>query len=117
MRLVEHHQVVGAPGSGSDRFAHPFEHALAGKGIHADDEPVARGADEWIAGARIRAARDAEWKTEKRAHFPLPVADQASRGNDENTPDEAARQHLAKIEARHDGLAGPGIVGEEEAER
>ena len=47
----------------------------------------------------------------QRAHLPLPVADQTRGRDDEHAADESPGQHLADVEPRHDGLAGPGVVG------
>src|SRR5208282_5782120 len=102
--LVEHHKVVREGSSRSDSLAHPREHALAGKGVQADDEAVAFRSDEGISGAGLRSAHDPERESKQRAHLTLPVADQPSWGHNENALDEAARKNLPKIEPGHDCL-------------
>ena len=52
----------------------------------------------------------------QRAHLPLPVADQTRGRDDDHAADESPGQHLADVEPRHDGLAGPGVVGQQEAQ-
>ena len=62
------------------------------------------------------AADDAEGQTEEGAHLPLPVADQAGRGHDEHAAQKSAGQHLAHVQTGHDGLAGAGVVGQQESQ-
>ena len=93
------------------------EHALPGQGVDADDDEVALRTEEGVAGARLGAADDAEGQAEEGAHLPFPVADQAGRGHDEHAPQEPAGQHLAHVQTGHDGLAGAGVVGQQESQR
>ena len=53
---------------------------------------------------------------EQGAQFPLPIAHQAGRRHDEHPPDAAAAQHLPHRQAGHDGLAGAGVIGQQEAD-
>ena len=115
--LVEHHEVVGARGTRGHRLAHPGNHALAREGIDAHDEAVALRPDEWVSRAGVGAARDTERETEQRAHLAFPVADEPGRRHHEDARDEAAREHLAKVEAGHDGLAGTRVVGKQKPQR
>ena len=115
VRLVEDHQVVRR--HSRRRLAQPSERALSHERVDADDHPVALRSRERIAGARVRAPHDTERQREQHPHLSFPVADQAGRRHDQYPPDESAGQHLAQIEAGHDGLACPGVVGEQEPER
>ena len=56
-------------------------------------------------------------QAEQGAELPLPVPDEAGGRDHEHPPDAPAREHLAHVEAGHDGLAGSGVVGQEEAQR
>ncbi len=47
----------------------------------------------------------------------LPLIDQAAGRDDQAAPDVLAQDQLLDVEARHDRLAGAGIVGEQEAQR
>ena len=49
------------------------------------------------------------------AQLALPVPDQAGGRNDEHAPNEPAREHLADVQPGHDGLAGAGVIGQEES--
>ena len=112
VRLVEDHQVVRR--RSRRRLAQPSKRMLSHERVDADDHPVALRPRERIAGARVRAPHDAERQREQRPHLPFPVADQAGRRHDQHAPDQPARQHLAQVEAGHDRLARPRVVGEQE---
>ena len=116
VRLVEHDQVVGRSRSRRRRLAQPAERPLARQGVDADDHPVAPRSGERVAGARVRAAHDPETEREQRPQLAFPVADQPGRRDDQHAGDEPARQHLAQVQAGHDRLARPGVVGEQEPE-
>ena len=65
----------------------------------------------------IRSRHDAALQPEEGAQLALPVADETGRRDDQHPADAAAEQHLPHVEAGHDGLAGAGVVGEQEAQR
>ena len=110
MGLVEDDQVVGLDA----RFLKPGEHAVAGQGVDADDEAVARRPDEGIAGSGVAAADDVELKAEQLRQLALPVPDQPGWRDDQDALEQPAREHLADVEAGHDRLARAGVVGEQE---
>ena len=56
--FIKDHKVVRKRGSRHNCFAHPREHALAGKGIDADDKAVAVRPDERIPSPGLGAAHD-----------------------------------------------------------
>ena len=70
-----------------------------------------------VAGAGVGAGDDAEPEPEECAQLPLPVADETGGRHDDHPSDPPPRQHLAHDEAGHDRLAGPRVVGEQEAQR
>ena len=93
---------------------------LVGPGHHVepDDQPIALG--ERVAGERgldLVARQDVEGEAEFLGHFVLPLLDQRARRDDEAALQIAPDQQLLDEQARHDGLAGAGIVGEQEAQR
>ena len=51
------------------------------------------------------------------AQLVLPLLDQAARGDDQAALEVAADHQLLDEQPGHDGLAGAGIVGEQEAQR
>src|SRR5690606_21091567 len=65
----------------------------------------------------IRAGDDPELQAEERGEFALPIADQARGRDDENALHQTARPHLTDVEARHDGLARTGVIGQQEPQR
>ena len=67
-------------------------------------------ARERIAGAGIRAGDDAEVEAEEGPQFPLPVADQPGRRDDQDAAEQAAGEHLADVEPGHDRLARARLV-------
>ncbi len=76
--------------------------------------------DERIAGERrldLVAGQDVEAEAELLGHFVLPLLDQAARRDDQAALQVAADQQLLDEQPGHDGLAGAGIVGEQEAQR
>ena len=111
--LVEDHQVVGHDAW----LLQAGEHLRARQRVDADDDAVAAVADERVGVLGIGPGDDAELQAEERREFALPVADQAGGRNDQHPLDQAAGLALADVEARHDGLAGPGIVGQQEPQR
>ena len=64
----------------------------------------------------LAAADDAEVEAEQRPQFALPVADQPGRGDDQDAADQAAGEHLADVEPRHDRLARARLVRQQEAQ-
>ena len=112
VRLVEDHEVVGADGLGAERL----EGGLAGEGVQRDDGQVAARVVERAALAEVRPGDDAEAEAEEFPQFALPVADEAGGRDDERPGEPPPGQHLPEVEAGHDRLPGPGVVGEQEAE-
>ena len=51
---------------------------------------IALCSQEGVAGSCVRAADDAEWQVKQGVHFSLPIANQASRWDDEHATDESA---------------------------
>ena len=60
------------------------------------------------------ALEDDELCAELLLQLPLPLKGQVGRTDDEDPFGQAPQLQLAEEEARHDGLAGPGVVGQEE---
>ena len=113
VRLVENHQVVG----GNVGAAQPFEDAFPRQGVQGDDHSVAALAAERVASSGVRTADNAKRQLEQGAQLPLPIAHQAGRRHDEHPPDAAPAQHFPHGQAGHDGFAGAGVVGQQEAHR
>ena len=112
MCLIKHDQLIGL----DVLFRQPREHPLTRQRIDAHDHPVAVGPGERVAVLRVLPADDAERHVEQHLQFPLPVPDQSCRGHDQHARQESARQHLAHVQARHNGLPRPRIIGQQEAE-
>jgi hypothetical protein len=111
VRLVEDREIIR-----SDRgFAQAGEHSVPSQGINADDDEVAIGASERVAGARVRPGDDFEPQPKEGAQLALPASDQAGGRDDQHPADKAARQHLPDVKTRHDGLAGTRIIGQQKA--
>ena len=91
--LVKDDQIVGF----CCRLLEAAKQAVPGQGVDADDEQVAVGAEEGIAGPRVGTADDAKRQAKQDAHFPLPVADQTGGRHDQHAPDKPAGQHLAHV--------------------
>ena len=113
--LVEHHQVVRGDLGGAEGR----ERALGREGVEGDDDLIAARPGEGVRAAPpcVRPGHDAALQPEEGAELALPVADEAGRRDDQHPADAAAEQHLPHVEAGHDGLAGAGVVGEQEAQR
>ena len=76
--------------------------------------------DERIAGERASIwSRDRMSKREAEllGHLVLPLLDEAAGRDDQAAFEVAADQQFLDQQAGHDGLAGAGIVGEQEAQR
>ena len=112
VRFVKDRKIVG----GGVGAAQPVEDALPGQGVQGDDRQVAAFATKRVAGPGVRAADDAERQLEQGAQLPLPIAHQAGRRHDEHPPDAAPAEHFPHRQAGHDGLAGAGVVGQQEAD-
>ena len=115
VRLVAHHQIPFLR-----RFEAVPEVIAPAQHVEPGDQVVALG--EGIA-ARARRRRDplpgqeVEGEVELRGQLVLPLLHQAAGGDDEAAFQVAAHHQLPDQQAGHDGLAGAGIVGEQEAER
>ena len=112
VRLVEDREIVGRHA----RIAQRFEHPLTDHGVDRHDHEVARRSPKRVAGPSVRSGDDAELQAEQGAKLPLPIADQTGWRDDKHPPESPARQHLAHIEAGHDGLARSRVVRQQEAE-
>ena len=112
--LVEHHQVVRC-----DRgVTESRERALGREGIEGNDDTVTTRPDEWIRTTPdIRPGYDAALQPKQRAQLTFPIAHEPGRRNDQQPADTLAEQHLPDIEPGHDGLAGAGVVREQETQR
>ena len=83
----------------------------------ADDQIVLL---EPVAGAgrfQLVVGQDVERKMELLVELLLPLLDQAAGADDHAAMDVAAQQQFLDEQAGHDGLAGAGIVGQQEAQR
>ena len=63
----------------------------------------------------VAALEDEEGLVELLLELALPLERQVGRADDQNPLDEAAQLELADEQAGHDGLAGTGVVGKQEA--
>ena len=73
-------------------------------------------AEEGIAGAGVPTAYDVERQAKQGTHLPLPVSDQAGGRHDEHAPEEPAGQHFPDVQAGHDRLACPRVVGQQKSQ-
>jgi hypothetical protein len=78
MGLVKDNQIVRL----CCRLLEATKQSVPSQGVDADDEQVAVGAKEGIAGSHVGAADNAKRQAEQGAHFPLPVADQTGGRHD-----------------------------------
>ena len=60
---------------------------------------------------------DAELQAELLEELVPPLLDQAAGGDDQHAAGVGPHDELADVEAGHDRLAGPGVVGEDEPQR
>ena len=66
--------------------------------------------------ADVLALEDEELLVELLLQLALPLEGEVGRADDQDALGEAAQLELADEQARHDGLAGAGIVGQQEAD-
>ncbi len=67
-----------------------------------------------VVGAQDVAADDLEVLAELVLHFALPLEGEVGRRDDERALDQAADLQFLEEQAGHDGLAGAGVVGQQE---
>ena len=87
---------------------------------HVEPHDQAVLLDERIAGDRgldLVAGQKVEAEAELLGHLLLPLLDEAAGRDDQAALEVAADQQLLDQQPGHDGLAGAGIVGEQEAQR
>ena len=113
VRFVEHHQVVGRRVG----TLQPGEGGRVRQGVQGDDDPVTGAGLEGVTGPGVLPGDDAKAQPEQRAQLAFPVAHQAGRRHHQHATDAAAGEHLAHGQAGHDGFAGAGVVGQQEAQR
>ena len=63
---------------------------------------------------QVHAPQDVEPLVEPVPHLPLPLEGEVGRRHDRRRLDQAWQLELPEEEPGHDGLAGPGVVGQEE---
>ena len=68
-------------------------------------------------GLEVLAGEDVEFEVELVVELVLPLVGEAAGADHETALEVAADEQLAHVEAGHHGLAGAGVVGEEEAQR
>ena len=86
--------------------------------VEAGDDQV--GLQEPVAGAggfELVVGEDLEREVESAVELVLPLLGQAARADDQAALEVAAGDQLLDEQARHDRLAGAGVVGEQEAQR
>ena len=66
--------------------------------------------------ADVLALHDQELRVELLLQFALPLEGEVGRADDQDALGEAAELQLADEQARHDRLAGAGVVGQQEAD-
>ncbi len=111
--LVKDHQVVRHDAG----FSQPREHLRPGQRVDADDDPVAVVGHERVRVSGVGPGDDTELKAEESRQLVFPVADQPRRRDDQHPLDEPAGLAFPDVEARHDGLARTGVVGEQKPQR
>ena len=92
------------------RVAGELVHPGDQQGIGLKDVEVDVGVDQLV-------GQQVEPQAELEEQFVLPLFDQAAGGDDQALPHVVAEQQLFDVEAGHDGLAGAGVVCEEESQR
>ena len=91
---------------------------VAGELVKPGDHQI--GFQEPVAGARrfeLVVGQDLEGQMETAVELILPLLGQAARTNHQAALQVAARDQLLHQEAGHDGLAGAGVVRQQEAQR
>ena len=112
--LVADHQVPAAVG-GLELLLHVL---VARELVESGDDEV--GLQEPVAGARglqLVVGEDLEGQVEAPVQLVLPLLGQAAGADDQAALQVAAGDQLLDEQARHDGLAGTGVVGQQEAQR
>ena len=118
MRLVENQQAAGQ--HRSQPFAQGVRVARIDQEVVGDQEPAVRAprVDPEAAlpthSREIRPIENLEDKAEAVFQLPLPLLQHRGRRRDDDGVCLPTQQQLAGDEARLDGLAEPGVVGDEE---
>jgi hypothetical protein len=97
------------------RLTEVAPHAILAQRIQADNGQVVVRIKKWVLTGAVRAFKGAEAQSKQVTQLALPVAYQAGRWDDQHALQHPAQQHFTDVEARHDGLTGTGIVGQQEA--
>ncbi len=114
VRLVADDEVVAAV-RGAELLLHVL---VARELVEARDGEVVL--EEPVAGAgglELVVGQDLERQMEAPVEFVLPLLDEAAGADDQAALEVAAGDQLLDEQARHDRLAGAGVVGEQEAQR
>ena len=126
--LVGERLLVAAGGAHLVRLVHDDEVPVAAEqaflGVLDARDPGDRGDDlvlvlpgvRAVVGAEDVAADDFEVLAELVLHLALPLEGEVGRRDDEGALHQAADLQLLDEQAGHDGLAGAGVVGEQEAD-
>ena len=110
MGLVDDDQVpVDLPQAGQDVVA-------LGQVERRDDLAVLQPLVDAELVADVAALEDQELLVELLLQLALPLEGEVGRADDQDPLGQAAQLQFADEQARHDGLAGAGVVGEQEAD-
>ncbi|HEV3257947.1 MAG TPA: hypothetical protein VG013_13760 [Gemmataceae bacterium] len=127
-QLVSKRLLVPAGGAHLVRLIHDDEVPLAAQqavlGVLDARDPGDRGDDlvpllprvHTVVGTQHVGANDLEALAELVFQLALPLEGQVGGGDDQGAPHQAADLEFLQKEARHDGLARAGIVGEQETD-
>src|SRR5262245_58450172 len=95
------------------RLLQSSKQLFARQRVHADDQKIALRSvcgEKRVGLFRGGAGDDVERQAEEGVHLALPVPDQAGGRDDQNTPYQPSREHLAAVAASHNRFAGPSAV-------
>ena len=114
VRLVADHEVEAAVGR-----LELLLHVLVARELvePGDDEVRFEKPVAGAGGFELVVGEDLEGQMEAAVELVLPLLGEAAGANDQATLQVAARNQLLDEQARHDRLAGAGIVGQQEAQR
>ena len=113
VRLVAHHEVEAAV----RRLELVLDVLVAGELVEPGDREV--GLQEPVAGARrleLVVGQDVERQVEPAVQLVLPLLGEAAGTDDQTALEVSAGDQFLDEQPRHDGLAGAGVVGEQEAQ-
>src|SRR6185312_2628550 len=110
--LIEDHQII----RNNICLLQTREHRLSTQRIHTNDQQITIRTNKRIIIARLASSHNPKRQIKECMHLVFPITKQSSRRNNQDTRNQPTRQHLTKVETRHNRFPSSGVVSQQVAQ-